>query len=225
MPLLKLVKPLFFAVVLLAFSPSAFADNVYNVVVNPNFSPANSGAGYGPVAGWTQSPFPSALTGFPYLTGSNDQSQPFWDNGRTNVTEDATVGFVQVAPGAAASSLTQTLNLYVGQKYGFSYVENANTSAPVNVEVLIGGVPVVPWHVDSAVGGSSHFRLYFVNFIGTSTHEDLTFLVSQINPGDDGAALFSDAIVTPIPEPSSVALLGTGLLGAVGMARRKFRRA
>jgi hypothetical protein len=227
MPFLKLVQPFSkFVVIVLTLSASAFADTrQFNYLTNPYFGPGNSGAGYGAVAGWTQNPYPSASPGFPYLTGSNDIFQPFWDNGRTNVSGATTVGFVQVSPGAPTNSLTQAVSLVVGTRYVVSYVENASTSAPVNVEVLIGGVPLIPSHIDSAVGGSSPFKIYFAKFIATSTDEDLTFVVSQINPGDEGTALFSDAYLTLAPEPSSVALLGTGLLGAVGMARRKFRKA
>lgn len=33
-----------------------------------------------------------------------------------------------------------------------------------------------------------------------------------------------NAQVPSVPEPSSIALLGTGILGAAGMARKRFRR-
>ncbi len=69
------------------------------------------------------------------------------------------------------------------------------------------------------------------NIVGTTDIQDFSYTLSGdtltihglVASGGSANLTFSPAAVAPTPEPSSIALLGTGLLGIAGVVRKRFR--
>ena len=133
-------------------------------IVNPSFEAdaVPPFPGYGAVTGWTGA------------SGLNDLAGPFADNG--TIPDGQKVAFIQ-----GANTMRQTVSgVTVGAQYVVRYYENRrNATAPVNLQVAVGGVTVVPTHEVFAVGGSNPYpQKTSVPFTASAPDLEIVFVTS-----------------------------------------------
>lgn len=174
----------------------AFADT--NLLTNGSFET-------GDFTGWTQ----GGNTGY---TGVTTVSGDFG-----YAAEDGTY-FAYLGPEGSDGTLSQTFADTVGQSYLFSFWYNANGTSPSDFGASWDGIPLLSLTNWDTGGSWSNF-----GYLVTGTGSDTIQFNFRNDPDYDALDNASVSGVSPIPEPSSFLLMGSGLIGLAGAIRRKFR--
>jgi PEP-CTERM motif len=179
--------------VVLIGAPTAFANNLL----------ANGSFESGDFSGWNQSGLEEVTSGSFYVyTGAQDGS---WYSVWGNVGGDGT--------------LSQTFSDTAGQHYTFSFWFAAVGDDPSDFSASWDGTQVYN-QSDPNTGGA--WTLFSFDEVGTGS-DTISF-----SGRDDPAWMALDNVSvspsgTTTPEPSSLLLLGSGLLAVGGVIRRKFQ--
>src|SRR5579871_2887389 len=183
------------AIAVLVCAPAAFAQNL---VTNGSFET-------GDFTGWNVNGLEEVVTGpFYVYTGAQDG---MWYSVFGNIGSDGTI--------------SQSFHDTAGAQYTFSFWLNAVGDSPSDFSAMWDGTTVYSATNPNTGGVWQNFT-----FTEVGTGNDTITFAGR----DDPAWIALDNVsVTPagggtsVPEPSSILLMGSGVLGLAGVIRRKLR--
>jgi hypothetical protein len=117
-------------------------------------------------------------------------------------------------------TLSQTFATTIGQNYALS-LDNANSRGPNNQGGVYfrGSINGTTLFTDTADLSNTSWLTSTYNFTAASASTTMQLTLNFFNANGDG--LFDDISVTPVPEPSTLAVYALGIFASFLMFRRK----
>ncbi|WP_433975890.1 PEP-CTERM sorting domain-containing protein [Tunturiibacter lichenicola] len=156
---------------------------------------------------------PTGIPGIPYVPGS--------------FNADGTINFYDQAIFGAAGNLYETFDAFVFDLNSFTVVKTIVAPALYQIDpssglgTLVGTTDLGIGAVAGVDGTYYAFNDMTGQIEGLNLANGSTNFISNFDPA---AGVIQGAVPVPTPEPSSLALFGTGLLGLVAFARNKLAR-
>lgn len=193
---------------------SAYASSI--TVLNGDFQTSSAFTSSDPIAG----PYNGGPIPFWSISGGGGQFQP---NSNAFTSADG----VNIVAYSNSGVISQTVDATVvaGTVYKFTvdlgYRKDQNVGFAGSADLLINGIHYAAVGTAPLAGDFSTYTATYVGLAGDAGQSITLELNSSGVQGDyDNATLTATT-----PEPGSIALLGTGLLGMGGIVRRRFVKA